>query len=279
MKVLCNYYTKCKKLFTKEKKYIVVLSLEGLISRSTNHINYKGLMDQFKEIKKDAKKIDHIVLNINSPGGSPVQSSLVGGQIRAIADKYDIPVTAFVEDVAASGGYWLACSADNVYANATSIIGSIGVISSGFGFKELIEKAGIERRVFTAGENKSTLDPFSELKQEDLKHIKTLLTETHVEFKNWVLERRANKLNESEEPIFEGRFWGGKKSLELGLIDGVKSFYDWLEEEFDVEPKVKYLKKKKPQISKLLGTSISTSLTKSVLDELEERSILSKFGL
>ena len=165
--------------------------------------------------------IKAVALAVNSPGGSPVQSSLICRRIRALAEEKNIPVYSFAEDVAASGGYWLACAGDQVYADESSIIGSIGVIYSGFGFTELLNKLGIERRLHTEGGRKALLDPFGPEKPADLDRLKALQKEVHASFKQLVRERRAGKLKASERKLFSGEFWTGSRALELGLVDGI----------------------------------------------------------
>jgi serine protease SohB len=166
-------------------------------------------------------RVKCVALAINSPGGSPVQSALIARRIRQLAVEKDIPVVAFAEDVAASGGYWLACAADEIYADANSIIGSIGVVASGFGFSDLIQRIGVERRVYTAGEKKSLLDPFRPENPEDVARLKAVQAEIHGNFQSWVRERRGDRLAASGEAIFSGEFWTGHKALELGLVDGI----------------------------------------------------------
>lgn len=161
-----------------------------------------------------------VALSINSPGGSPAQSSLIAARIRRLADKHNIPVHAFVEDVAASGGYWLASAADKIWADDCSIVGSIGVISGGFGLQELIARHGIERRVHTAGRSKSQLDMFRAEKSEDVARLQGLLDDLHNIFINQVKSRRGHKLSDAEE-IFSGEFWLAAHAHQLGLIDGI----------------------------------------------------------
>jgi signal peptide peptidase SppA len=160
-----------------------------------------------------------VFLVINSPGGSAVQSSLIGGRIRRLAEEKKIPVVACVEDAAASGGYWLACAADEILADPASILGSIGVIASGFGFQAALEKLGVERRVRTAGTEKSFWDPFRPESPEDADRLRALLAETHEEFRAWVRARRGAALRAGEEELFTGRFWTGRRAVELGLAD------------------------------------------------------------
>ncbi|MFB2530564.1 S49 family peptidase [Paracoccus sp. p3-h83] len=167
-----------------------------------------------------ARKPVAVAIVINSPGGSPVQSSLIAARIRRLADKHDVPVHVFVEDMAASGGYWLACAGDRIWADATSVIGSIGVISAGFGLSDLIARHGIERRVHTAGGSKSFLDPFRPEKPEDVARLKALLEPMHAAFKDWVRSRRGDRLDAARD-LFTGDVWVGTQAAELGLIDGI----------------------------------------------------------
>ena len=167
-------------------------------------------------------KFDALSIVINSPGGSPVQSSLIAQKIREISDKKKVKCYCFVEDVAASGGYWLACAADELYADVNSIVGSIGVISGGFGFTDLIKKIGVERRIFTAGENKSFLDPFLKVNKKDEEKLKKLQKLIHQNFIDWVSSRRKKKLSEkNKKVIFSGSFWLANEAKDLGLIDGL----------------------------------------------------------
>jgi len=167
------------------------------------------------------KNLKAVALVVNSPGGSAVQSSLIHKRIRSLAKEKEIPVTTFTEDVAASGGYWLACGGDEIYVDESSIIGSIGVISAGFGLQDLIARYGMERRVHTSGANKSMLDPFEAEKKEDVERLMSVLGAIHDAFKDLVRERRAGKLKATEEELFTGEFWTGKRAVELGLADGI----------------------------------------------------------
>ncbi|RRH73898.1 S49 family peptidase [Falsigemmobacter faecalis] len=162
-----------------------------------------------------------VALIINSPGGSPVQSSLIAARIRRLAEEKQLPVHAFVEDAAASGGYWLACAADDIHADDSSILGSIGVISAGFGFADLIARHGIERRVHTAGRSKSTADPFRPETPEDEARLRMILDPIHSAFIAHVKERRGAKLDLSTPDLFEGAFWAGQDAVRIGLADGI----------------------------------------------------------
>ena len=189
------------------QKTIVSIDLKGMIASGSraplNIDNLNGLFSKLMKIKFNALSIV-----INSPGGSPVQSSLIAQKIREISAKKKVKCYCFVEDVAASGGYWLACAADEIYADVNSIVGSIGVISGGFGFTDLIKKIGVERRIFTAGENKSFLDPFQKVNKKDEDKLIKLQKLIHQNFIDWVSSRRKKKLNDKNKKIiFSGSFW------------------------------------------------------------------------
>ena len=162
-----------------------------------------------------------VAIQINSPGGSAVQSVLIYKRIRALAEEKGLKVYVFAEDVAASGGYLLAIAGDEIYADASSIVGSIGVVTATFGLNELINKIGIERRVYTAGRNKTTLDPFLPEKPDDVERIKAIQRDVHAEFIDLVKARRGARIEKAGDDLFTGEFWSGRKALELGLIDGL----------------------------------------------------------
>jgi len=173
-----------------------------------------------------------VAISINSPGGSPVQSTLIFNRIRQLAKKHEVKVMVFCEDVAASGGYLLAVAGDEIYADRSSIVGSIGVISAGFGFTEAIRKLGIDRRVYTAGTNKSTLDPFLPEKKQDVAHLKSLQLDVHDAFKDIVRSRREKHLKGEEKELFSGLFWAGDKAFERGLVDGLGTMHEVLQKKF-----------------------------------------------
>ena len=172
-----------------------------------------------------------VALLVNSPGGSPTQSALVADRIRGLAAEHDVPVLAFCEDVAASGGYWLACAADEIYAHATSIVGSIGVISQSFGLEGLLQRIGVERRLYTAGEAKSRLDPFLPEKPEDVVWLRGLQDQLHEMFRDWVVTRRGDRLA-SDIELFNGEVWTGARAAEVGLVDGLGTARTVLTERF-----------------------------------------------
>ena len=167
------------------------------------------------------KRAVAVAIVVNSPGGSPVQSSLLYRRIRQLAEEKHLPVFAFAEDVAASGGYWLALAGDEVYADETSLLGSIGVVSSGFGFTRLIDRIGVDRRLHTAGENKSLLDPFLPEQERDVERLSALQQDIHAAFKDHVRQRRLGKIDAADETLFSGEVMTGRMALAKGLIDGI----------------------------------------------------------
>ncbi len=223
------------------------------------------------------KGIAGVALSINSPGGSAVQSALIHTRIRALAEKYKVPVFAFCEDVAASGGYWLACAADEIYADGSSIVGSIGVLAAGFGFVDAIEKLGIERRVHTAGENKSILDPFQPERKEDVKRLKALQADVHEAFKAAVRTRREGKLKGDEKELFSGAFWAGRQALEFGLIDGLGHLHDVLQRKFGEKVAIRTISAGSGWGLKRLG--LGTDFAGSLLEAMELRALWARFGL
>ncbi len=266
--------------FFKKKKIVSHLRLTGVIGnvgKFKQGIEYSGQEDLIKKAFS-VKKAQAIAITINSPGGSPVQSHLIYKLIREQSKKNKKKVIIFAEDVAASGGYLIACAGDEIFANASSIIGSIGVIYSSFGFKDLIQKIGVQRRVYTAGKNKSTLDPFLDEKEEDINRLKKIQLELHKEFIDVVEESRGSKLKKDLGiELFSGEFWSGKKAKELGLVDGLGNADQILREKYGDDVEIKRFEKSKGWLSKKLSSSEGT--TEKLISLLEERSIWQKYGL
>jgi protease-4 len=203
------------------RKHTAMVEVSGLIGpgsdSSAERIN-TALLAAFKD-----KNTQGVVVRINSPGGSPVQAQTIYDEMRRLRKKYpDIPLYAVVEDVCASGGYFVAAGADRIYVGKASIVGSIGVLMNGFGFTGLMEKLGIERRLITAGENKGMLDPFSPVDEKDVKHVRAMVDDIHQQFIAVVREGRGKRLKETPD-MFSGLIWTGQKSVELGLADGIGS--------------------------------------------------------
>jgi signal peptide peptidase SppA len=213
---------------------VAVLRLDGVIGRGTRFGSTLSLASLTQRIER-AFSLHHakaVALVVNSPGGSPVQSALIAGRIRALAAEKELPVYAFAEDVAASGGYMLLAAADTLYADPSSIVGSVGVISSGFGFTDMIAKLGIERRLHTSGDRKSLLDPFLPEDEGERERLKSIQKELHENFKSYVRGRRQGKLKGAEDELFSGEFWTGTRALELGLVDGLGDIRSVLREKY-----------------------------------------------
>jgi len=264
--------------FFKKKKIVAHIKLNGVIGnvgKFKQGIDFAG-MEEIIEKAFSLKKAKAVVITINSPGGSPVQSHLIYKFIRVQAKKKKMKVMVFAEDVAASGGYLIACAGDEIYANSSSIIGSIGVIYSSFGFTELIKKIGVERRVHTAGKNKSTLDPFLDEKKEDIERLKTIQLDLHKDFIKVVEDSRGTKLNKSEIELFSGEFWSGSKAKDLGLIDGVGNANEILKEKFGDDVVIKKFEKSKGWLNKKLSSS--SNQIDQFANILEERSIWQRYG-
>jgi signal peptide peptidase SppA len=225
-----------------------------------------------------------VALVINSPGGSAAQSHLIFKRIRAFAEEKKLPVIAFVEDAAASGGYMIACAADEIYADPASIVGSIGVVSASFGFHELIERIGIERRVHTAGKSKAMLDPFRPENPEDVVRLKGLQRQIHDVFVGLVRDRRGEKLNDSYDDLFSGAFWVGAEALDLGLVDGLGDIRTILRQRFGEKVRFRMIEPTRPP---LLGRLLDRrSLGQSslidpgeIVGALEERAAWARLGL
>ena len=220
-----------------------------------------------------------VALVVNSPGGSPVQSHLIFQRIRALAAEHEKPVLAFVEDAAASGGYMIACAADEIHADPSSIVGSIGVVSGGFGFVDAIQKLGVERRLHTSGESKAILDPFLPEKPEDVSRLKTLQADIHEHFIALVRGSRGDRLNESEEGLFTGAFWTGAKALKYGLIDGIGDIRSILRARYGDKIKLRVIGPKRGlSLSRLFGSEMR-ALPGALSAEIEERALWSRYGL
>lgn len=229
-----------------------------------------------------------VAISINSPGGSPVQSRLIYKRIRDLAAEKNKTVLVFVEDVAASGGYMIALAGDEIIADPTSIVGSIGVVSGSFGFTDLIKKIGVERRVHTAGKNKVTNDPFQPEKPEDVERLKVLMEEMHGTFIEMVRERRAGKLADDPD-LFTGLFWSGKKGVDLGLVDGLGDMRTVLKNRFGPKTRLRLISAPRGLFGRRLSlfgafggpapTEIAGALVDGVVEAAKERALWGRFGL
>ena len=259
--------------FLKSGPTVAVIRLSGMISTTGRGVLNDATMGPVIEKAFVRGKPCAIALEINSPGGSPVQSSLIGSRIRRLAVEKQIPVIAFVEDVAASGGYWLAAAADEIHADPSSVVGSIGVISASFGAHEFIRNHGIERRVYTAGKSKSMLDPFRPEDPEDVERLKTLLEDIHANFKSYVTTRRGAKLPEDRD-LFTGEIWLAERAKELGLIDGIGHLRPVMKDRFG--DKVKF---RRYGVKKGLLARFGAQVVDDAVRGIEERAAFARFGL
>jgi signal peptide peptidase SppA len=273
-----------KRLLPEPRPRVAVVRLQGVISASASPLsggalNLQGLEPALKEAF-GLPGLQAVALVINSPGGSPTQSALVADRIRGLAAERQLPVLAFCEDLAASGGYWLACAADEIIAHATSLVGSIGVVSGGFGFDELISRYGVERRLHTAGESKARLDPFLKEKPEDVAWLTGELEEMHRLFVEWVRSRRGAKLA-ADADVFTGEVWTGSRAHGLGLVDELGTLHEVIARRF---PKAELtpIQARKSLLSRLSDASgISAGAADAVpalLDALEHRATWARFG-
>ena len=283
-----NNFPKSKCIFSKIFKKIMrcdnssivaSVNLQGVIgkdSKLSSGLNFENIAPLLKRAF-EMKKVKAVTLNVNSPGGSPVQSELIYNYIRELSEEKKIPVYTFAQDVAASGGYWLLLSGDEIYAHNSSIIGSIGVIFSSFGFVDLIKKLGVDRRVYTEGKNKAILDPFLPEENENIEILKDAQRDIFEGFKELVKSRRGAKLKNNEDNLFTGAFWSGKKSAELGLVDEICDMRKKMKEKFGDKVKIQQITAKKGLIKSFF--SEKSSSIESLLNKVEERISFNKFGL
>ncbi len=223
-----------------------------------------------------------VAMIINSPGGSPAQSHLIFQRIRQLSAEKNIPVFAFIEDIGASGGYMLACSADEIVADTYSLVGSIGVVGGSFGFEKLIDKLGIERRLYTSGERKAMLDPFLPEKPEDVKRLKAIQKDIHERFIALVKERRGSKLNGADKTLFSGEFWTAANALDLGLIDNIGDLRSFLRARFGDKVRTPLISAERGFLARRLGftkVELPAGLADEAISALEERAIWSRYGL
>ena len=244
-----------------------VVEMHGLIAPRPGAVSMGTMAPLIDRAFRSARG-EAVILDIESPGGSPVQSDLIAELIRRRADQHEVRVHAVIREMGASGVYWLACAADEIHANPMSIVGSIGVRGGGFGFPDMLSRIGVERRLYTAGSNKARLDPFSPEKPEDVAFVQELLAALHERFKAWVRTRRAGRLQADETTLFDGSFMLGERAKEVGLIDGFG----------DIDTMVRKLggdravpRVFRPRRRRLLGR-LPRMMVDAVLDALEERS-------
>ncbi|CDZ57263.1 S49 family peptidase [Neorhizobium galegae] len=278
------------KRFRKKGLTIPVVRLHGAImaggSQFKQSLNLAGVAPMLDKAfaRKDAPVV---AISINSPGGSPVQSRLIFQRIRSLAEEKNKKVLVFVEDVAASGGYMIALAGDEIFADPTSIVGSIGVVSGGFGFPELLRKIGVERRVYTAGENKVILDPFQPEKEGDIEYLKTLQLEIHKVFIEMVKMRRGERLAD-DATIFSGLFWSGLRGLDLGLIDSLGDMREVLKRRYGKDTRLELIGSARTLFGRRVpgvvfgegkAGEIAAGAVTGLAASLEEKAMWSRYGL
>jgi serine protease SohB len=257
--------------FLPKPAFVPVIRLAGTIGTGARSLNDEALAPLIDRAFKG--KPAAVALLVNSPGGSAVQSSLIAARIRRLADEKKVPVHAFVEDVAASGGYWLACAADDIWVDESSIVGSIGVIFASFGFPDLMARQGVERRVVTAGKSKSLADPFLPQKPEDIERLKALQTPIHQAFIDHVKRARGTRLDETAD-LFNADVWVGRQAVELGLADGLSHMVPKLKALYGEKVKLVPYGRKRSLMQRL-----GMALVDQTLGAVEDRALWARYGL
>jgi signal peptide peptidase SppA len=268
------------KFLSKRKQSVVsVINLQGVIGKDSKLESGINFINTSPLIKKafEQKNLKAVAISINSPGGSPVSCELIHNYIREMSIDKKIPVYTFAQDVCASGGYWLLLAGDEIYAHNSSIIGSIGVIFSSFGFVELIKKIGIERRIYTEGKNKAILDPFLPEESENIAILKSAQKDIFDDFVKLVKDKRKDKLTKKYEELFTGAFWSGKKALEFGLVDGISDLRHEMRKKFGKDIEFKNIINKKSFFKSLI--SEKSDFANKFFAQIEERICFNKFGL
>jgi ClpP class serine protease len=248
------------------RPYLNVIVLHGVIAARPGMLNADSVRPTIEKAFASAGRRP-VILDIESPGGSPVQSDLIAGMIRSHAERTGIRIHAVIREMGASGGYWLACAADEIHANPMSIIGSIGVVGGGFGFPDLLQRLGVERRIYTAGVNKARLDPFSPEKPEDVAFAKDLMEKLHGRFKDWVRTRRGQRLKAPDGSLFDGGYMLGEQALAAGLIDGFATVDELVRTLGGDRARSRRFAPRRPRLS----LRLPRLALDAVLDALEER--------
>ena len=275
-----------RRLLRRDHPVVAVLRLAGVISSAPyprrGTLNLAALAPSLETAFK-LRNLKAVALAINSPGGSPVQSALIHRRIRALAEEKEVPVYAFAEDVAASGGYWMALAADRIYADQNTIVGSIGVISAGFGFTGLLDKLGVERRLYKQGDNKTLLDPFLPEQEDDVARLHLIQKEMHESFKAVVKARRGDRLvKRKDKQLFSGDIWTGARAVDLGLIDGLGDLRAVMRESYGENVKLRVVGRRDGWVMRRLGLQSAPDLRdlgEAMLAALEDRAHWTRFGL
>ena len=269
---------------------VAVLRFSGVISPSgrpfSESLNLASLATPIQQAFS-LRGVKAVALSINSPGGSPVQSALIARRVRSLAREKELPVFAFIEDIAASGGYWLACAADEIFAEPSSIVGSIGVVSAGFGFQDAMKRVGIERRVYTQGRNKAILDPFKPEDPEDIERLKLLQKDIFQDFKDHVRERRGKRLKGDDDALFNGDVWPGRRAEEMGLVDGLGDLRTELRVRIGERVRLRTVGSSRRWFRRRLGFALDgaeglesyETLANGILNAMEARALWARYGI
>ncbi|WP_190292364.1 S49 family peptidase [Roseibium aggregatum] len=275
------------KALRNDKTIIPVVRLQGAIGMVTPLRPGLSLASVSQPLEKAfaMKKAPAVALIVNSPGGSPVQSRLIFKRIRDLAEEKEKDVLVFVEDVAASGGYMIALAGNEIYADPSSIVGSIGVVAAGFGFPELLKKIGVERRVYTAGKKKVILDPFKDADPDDIEFLKGLQQEIHEVFIDMVKSRRGDILSDDAD-LFSGKFWTGGKARDLGLVDEIGDLRGVLKKRFGDKAEPKLISAPRGLFGRKSGVGVAAKLLEGqgglgdeMISSLEARALWQRYGL
>ncbi len=283
------YHSLLPRRLRRKEVTIPVIQLQGMIMSGGSQFRPTLSLASVSPLLNKAfadKRAPAVAISINSPGGSAVQSRLIFRRIRDLAEEKDKQVLIFVEDLAASGGYMIACAGDEIIADPSSIVGSIGVVAAGFGFPDLLKKIGVQRRVYTAGKNKVTLDPFQSEKKADVDHLKALQLEVHETFIELVKERRGDKLADNDD-LFTGMFWSGVKGLELGLVDGLGDMRSVLKERFGDKTRMRLITSPRGLFGRRtpgaaaggLASRFAAETASGLVEAAEERALWGRYGL
>jgi signal peptide peptidase SppA len=262
------------------EKMIPVVALSGPIGMASSFQKPLSLRTVAGALERafSFEKSPAVALLVNSPGGSAVQSHLIHRRIRALAEEKEKPVIAFIEDLAASGGYMIACAADEIYADPASVVGSIGVVSAGFGFTGLIDRIGVERRMHTAGESKAFLDPFLPEREEDVARLERIQSEIHGHFIELVRARRGAKLEETDD-LFSGLVWAGREAEGLGLIDGLGDARTLMRERHGDDVRLRLIEPQRPSFLRRALFGSAAAAAEGAVSALEARALWARHGL
>lgn len=267
--------------FMSSKDVVSVIPLNGVIASKAvgmkSTLSFSALNPMIEKAFS-FKNLVAVCILVNSPGGSPVQSELIASRIIQLSTEKNIPVYCFIEDIAASGGYWLACAAHEIFASKSSIVGSIGVIYSGFGLDKVIDRVGIERRVYTIGKNKSVLDPFLPAKDTDIKIVQNIQSNIFNHFVSYIKSRRGSRITQNDDIVFNGNFWSGDTALEYGLIDGIDNLYSFLSKKYGNAIKVEIVKSKEGWFKSKLGLEIEADrFIEKIVTKIKNQASLDKY--